>query len=66
MPEGKVKWFNELKGFGFIAQDNGNDVFVHYAAIRGEGYKSLAESDRVSFYIVKGAKGPAADNVRKM
>lgn len=65
MPEGKVKWFNDKKGFGFIEQDDGSDLFVHHSSIQGEGYKSLSEGDRVTFDVVKGAKGPAAENVRK-
>jgi len=63
MSEGTVKWFNASKGFGFIAQDNGNDVFVHFSAIKMEGYKALEEGARVRFDVVKGNKGPAADNV---
>ena len=66
MPEGKVKWFNASKGFGFIEQDGGNDLFVHNSAIQGEGLKLLAEGDRVSFDVVQGPKGPAAENVCKL
>ena len=63
MAEGTVKWFNESKGFGFIEQENGNDVFVHYSAINTEGYKTLQEGARVTFDVVDGPKGPAAENV---
>jgi CspA family cold shock protein len=66
MSEGKVKWFNDGKGYGFIEQDGGKDLFVHHSGIQGEGFKSLAEGDRVSFDVTQGAKGPAADNVRKL
>ena len=64
MLEGTVKWFNETKGFGFIEQDSGKDVFVHYSAIEKEGFKTLQEGDKVQFEIVDGPKGPAAANVQ--
>jgi CspA family cold shock protein len=63
MSEGTVKWFNDAKGFGFIEQDNGGDVFVHHTAIQADGFKSLQEGARVSFEVVDGPKGPAASNV---
>ncbi|NPV47711.1 MAG: cold-shock protein [Armatimonadetes bacterium] len=63
MPKGTVKWFNDAKGYGFIAQDGGEDVFVHYSAISGEGYRSLVEGSRVQFDIEQSPKGPRAANV---
>ena len=66
MPRGKVKWFNENKGFGFIEQEDGPDVFVHYSAIQGEGYKSLSEGMEVEFEIVEGERGLQAANIQKL
>jgi cold shock protein len=63
MTDGVVKWFNDSKGFGFIEQENGPDVFVHFSGIGGDGFKSLNEGDKVTFEIEQGAKGPAAVNV---
>ena len=63
---GRVKWFNDSKGYGFIEQEGGKDIFVHYSAIQGEGFKSLAEGQNVEFEITEGAKGPQATNVVKV
>jgi len=65
MEQGKVKWFNGEKGFGFIERDNGEDVFVHFSAIQGDGYKTLDEGQEVTFEIENGQRGPQAVNVRK-
>ena len=64
--KGKVKWFNNAKGFGFIGREDGPDVFVHYSAVTGDGYKSLQEGDDVEFEIAQGQKGPQADKVVKL
>ena len=66
MAEGKVKWFNEKKGFGFIENGEGGDVFVHFSAITGDGFKTLYEGQRISFDIEQGKKGPAAVNVKPL
>ena len=66
MPAGKVKWFNDAKGYGFITPENGKDVFVHHSSIQGEGYKSLAEGAQVEFEIEQGPKGEQATNVVKL
>ena len=66
MAKGVVKWFNDAKGFGFIEQENGQDVFVHFSSIQGDGFKSLAEGEQVTFDVIDGAKGPQAANVVKM
>lgn len=63
---GRVKWFNDSKGYGFIEQDGGKDIFVHFTAIEGDGFKSLAEGQKVEFEIIDGAKGPQAAKVVKM
>jgi cold shock protein len=64
--KGKVKWFNDQKGFGFIQQENGPDVFVHHTSITGEGFKTLAEGEEVEFDVTQGPKGPKAENVKRL
>ncbi len=66
MAVGKVKWFNEAKGYGFIEWEDGKDVFVHYSAIQGDGFKTLREGEDVTFEVVEGPKGPSASNVVKI
>ena len=66
MAEGTVKWFSDKKGYGFIAQENGQDIFVHFSSIEGEGFKTLSEGERVSFEMEDGERGPVARNVKKI
>ena len=66
MAKGKVKWFNDQKGFGFIEQEGGTDCFVHHSSIQGEGFKTLAEGEEVEFDVTQGPKGPKAENVRRL
>jgi CspA family cold shock protein len=66
MPQGTVKWFNNKRGWGFIVKEDGEDIFVHYSAIQGDGFRSLMEGQRVQFDIEEGDKGPAAANVEKI
>jgi CspA family cold shock protein len=66
MATGRVTWFNDAKGFGFITQEGGEDVFVHYSAVQAQGFKSLAEGDQVEFEVTRGPKGLQASNVRKI
>ena len=66
MAQGQVKWFNDAKGYGFITQEGGEDVFVHYSAISGDGYKTLIQGQEVEFEVINGPKGPQAENVAKV
>ncbi|MGD8256761.1 MAG: cold shock domain-containing protein [Desulfobacterales bacterium] len=66
MPQGTVKWFNNKRGWGFIVKEDGEDIFVHYSSIKGDGFKSLNEGERVQFEIEEGDKGPAAANVERL
>ena len=66
MPTGKVKWFNDAKGYGFIEREDGEDVFVHFTAIQSDGFKTLAEGQAVEFEVLNGQKGPQASNVLKL
>lgn len=66
MPEGTVKWFDNKKGYGFIKREEGDDIFVHYSAIKGDGFKTLNQDEKVSFELVEGPKGPQASNVLTM
>lgn len=66
MPKGQVKWFSDQKGFGFISQENGEDVFVHHSSIAGDGFKTLAQGQGVEFELTQGPKGPRAENVVKV
>ena len=66
MATGTVKWFNESKGFGFLTQEDGTDVFAHYSAIQGDGFKTLEEGAQVSFDVIEGDKGPKAENIVKI
>lgn len=66
MSEGKVKWFNERKGFGFIEQEGGKDIFVHFSAIQSSGFKTLAEGQQVTFDVIQGKKGLEAENVKAL